>query len=127
MRAIRIRYMWYFVFLIPFYIGSVTYMIQRDYDRIIRKETEDMIEMLEFTLLVFGTLKALIRLCESFVYYTLRDIIQDLRIVKWYNNRKIDQDVSILMGKSSFQMNKESNSKEDPSKINNSNYVKFNG
>ena len=90
MRAIRIRYMWYFVFLIPFYIGSVTYMIQRDYDRIIKKETEDMIEMLEFTLLVFGTLKALIRLCESFVYYTLRDIIQDLRIVKWYNNRNID-------------------------------------
>ena len=127
MRAIRIRYMWYFVFLIPFYIGSVTYMIQRDYDRIIRKETEDMIEMLEFTLLVFGTLKALIRLCESFVYYTLRDILQDLRIVKWYNNRKSDQNVSILMGKSSFQMNKESNSKEDPSKINNSNYVKFNG
>ena len=76
MRAIRNRYILYFILIIPFYGTSWIVLYADSIDQDTMPFLKDWLRVLKLTLLISGFLKASIRLFEPFVYENLIDYLR---------------------------------------------------
>ena len=72
MKAIRNRYIIYYLLIIPFYAVSIFILY---YDSLEKRHEDSLLKALKSVLLISGFFKGSIRLHEPFVYQNLREIL----------------------------------------------------
>lgn len=77
MKAIRNRYIIYYLLIIPFYAVSIIILYYDTNNN--QQDVDSLLKILKSVLLVSGFLKASIRLHEPFVYQNFRDILKNRR------------------------------------------------